>query len=322
MDWSLNQNEPLNVLLDGTAEITRALSNIFRIRQLGMITASVFGIPMAVILSFATYRLGNDCRAEPTLHPERCRMPEVIMYQAVQQKIATDKVLKAHFLADGVEQPIGNFRVFYDKPGFGDYQLHLREYQNAKYGKILVTLSQSQVKAFFDLFEDNNFTFSTYRNVKNIQAWKECYGYKQSLVEYINKNGAQRTAMEWVVPCRVCGLVTHEKLITVDHQNPQKGGENNAILKVFRGLGLTMTPPTGVKAGVVLKNLAASVGGLSGTADGGKYRLNPAGTLYYSIIKAAGQLKTLREKCIHSYLNLSPLCAHCNSSKNNNEMEF
>ncbi len=244
------------------------------------------------------------------------------MYHVIKQKVASDKVLDAYFLVDGTEQPIKSLKVCYDKPALGAYQVHLREYQNAKYGNTLVTLSESQIKAFFELLEDKEFTFSDHKNVKDVQAWKDFYGYKQIWVEYINKQGSTRSAHEWAVPCRYCGLVTHEKLITVDHQNPQTGGETYAVLKVFRGLGLTLTPPKGPKAAIALKKWAASVGGSSGTTDGGKYRLNPAGTIYYSMIKAANELATLKKKCMHSYLNLSPMCAHCNSSKNNREMEF
>lgn len=158
--------------------------------------------------------------------------------------------------------------------------------------------------------------------MKKVQAWKDFYGYKQIPAEYIDKQGNKKTTFEWAVPCRFCGLVTYEKLITVDHQNPQKGGEYFAVLKVFRGLGLTMSPPKGPKAAVTLKERAASVGGAWGKVSEGKYRLSEAGTIYYSIIKAAGQWDLLKKKCMHSYLNLSPMCAYCNSSKSNREMEF
>lgn len=244
------------------------------------------------------------------------------MYDAVKQAITSNNPLDAYFLADGNEQPIKTLKVYYDKPFLGHYQLHLREYQNAKYGNTLATVSQIQVEAFFNLLKNNEFTYTDHKDVKKIDAWKEFYGYKQIWVEYIDKLGNKRTANEWAVPCRYCGLVTHEKLITVDHQNPQTGGETYAVLKVFRGLGLTMKPPKGPKALSALKKWAAPVGGTLGTTDTGKYRLNQAGTIYYSIIKAANELGTLREKCMHSYLNLSPMCSHCNSSKSNRKMEF
>lgn len=82
------------------------------------------------------------------------------MYDAVKQKLESDKVLNAFLLVNESDSLIPSIKVLYDKPVFGSYQLHLREYQNGHYGKTLATLEEAKVKAFFDLLDNKEFTFS------------------------------------------------------------------------------------------------------------------------------------------------------------------
>ena len=55
-------------------------------------------------------------------------------------------------------------------------------------------------------------------------------------------------------------------------------------------------------------------------ADPGKAArntLNEKGTLLYSAIRAANDADNLMHECMHSILNLKPLCIRCNTSKGN-----
>lgn len=227
-------------------------------------------------------------------------------------------------IIDGSEFPISNLRVRADL---------LNNYTRAVLSHTLVTMdAQSQnvvnervritrqhVNNFYNFVENNSYTPSQYRQVKNHQVWRAFYDIQPYSFPKKNKQRDLYLHLADGTSCRKCEYLMPLRNLTVDHQRPQAGGEILAVLRVFRGLGLTSGGPklNGKNANAMAQH-ATNVGGVINQASkDGSNTTNDAGTLYYSVFKALGELNSLKEKCMHHYLNLRPLCGPCNSSLSN-----
>ena len=170
---------------------------------------------------------------------------------------------------------------------------------------------------FFSFFEgDLAFTANTYRKVKDLKLWQDVYGVKELMYEALSKRDGLYAKTEKSAFCRVCGLMLPLKVLTVDHQKAQTADVTAAILRVFRGLGLTKAGARGKKNTEAIAAWAAKVGGDTAPKGGTmaeRTTLNVFGGIYYSVFKAAGALPALSTACTHHYLNLRPVCGPCNS---------
>ena len=169
------------------------------------------------------------------------------------------------------------------------------------------------------------FAPSQYGNVKDYQPFRELYNVKDRMLLRIENKSETYQLLE-SAPCMQCGLVLPLRNLTVDHQAPQSGGELQAVAKVFRAFGLTKEGPQGPKG----KSIQSHVGSgaplevvptrpgrpaLAGTSKANRYTLNQWGAVLYSFAAECGDLGSLKQLCMHSLLNLAPLCGPCNSSK-------
>jgi hypothetical protein len=125
---------------------------------------------------------------------------------------------------------------------------------------------------------------------------------------------------ENTVPCYDCGLILPEKLITIDHQRPQAGQADEAVVKAFRALGLAKGGPKGPKGTAISASWAGKVGGLTGQSSQSqdeRYSTNEIGNIYLSLVILANEWGTLQNVCLHNIVNLRPLCSECNSPTRN-----
>jgi hypothetical protein len=133
------------------------------------------------------------------------------------------------------------------------------------------------------------------------------------LIPYIDKDGNLASRLEWTVPCRQCGLLLHEKLMSVDHVKAQAGDPLDPIFKLFRSVGYTEQNPTGNKGRAVLANAGISVGGRVGGGSGA-YELNPVGSIVFSLFRGGSYWTNLQNLSMHHFMNLRPVCSFCNPS--------
>ena len=83
---------------------------------------------------------------------------------------------------------------------------------------------------------------SRYRDVFKSHAF--CELYRCGYYNILRANGLQSTEC---LTCNECGYVLPRAHFDIDHQRPQSGGENEALLKMMRVLGLTKAGPHGKK---------------------------------------------------------------------------
>jgi hypothetical protein len=236
-------------------------------------------------------------------------------------KIAlSDPAIKAFFLADSLEQPGSGHHVkAVAKYNQIDTLTLMNEY--VKPAQALHTITGVQIAKFFKLFGvAKGYTKATYRNVKDSPHWRTAYAIEPVWFSRMHKTHGPMPLLADATSCRACGLVLPLRNLTIDHQKAQAGGEEAAICRVFRGVGLTVAGPHGAKNNMALGQFATLVGGNSNPPRGSRedrYTLNAAGAIYYSVLKAANQLGELKKACMHHYLNLRPICGPCNSSLGN-----
>lgn len=227
-------------------------------------------------------------------------------------------------------------RVYYDML----YLNKARNFKDSNYiicvcknqNKVQVEVQDKQMKnslaydfgdfeKFADWIKSTSYTKSTYANVKNNSTFKKLYQFDNRNIGYIHDKNFG-VIQEETGPCMVCGIVLPIRLLSIDHKRPQTGGYNEAILKVFRVMGLTKEGPQGPKGIALQTNNIVSIGTkptrqkLSGTSLDDRYTLNDKGIVFYSLAVQLNE-NILEEECMHNLVNLAPLCQFCNSSRSN-----
>ena len=194
----------------------------------------------------------------------------------------------------------------------------------------------------WDLFEDAAksilllYFFADYRRIKEHTVFRKIYGYNpHGVVNYWDGAKVVPITCE-TFPCMRCGLLLPANNITIDHQKPQEGGEVLAVLKSFRAIGMTQEGPKGAKGlAVAQKNTYDLL--LSGLLNNNirgpisphpqplvdfgnrakRQTLSEQGAVIYSALLWGGDKPVVFKTCMHSLLNLKPMCLRCNTSKGN-----
>ena len=245
------------------------------------------------------------------------------MKQAVIDHLVANRAVLAYTLNNTIEESVPDHRVFCETFGISITKVTYNHFKAGNKGPALHSIDAAKFDQFFAFFEGaEQFTPNTYRKVKDNNAWRAVYDCEDHFLwKYMDvKTRSYLFKEETVLPCRRCGIVMPLKIATVDHQMPQAGGGIHAICRVFRGLGLSIGGPRGRKNQKAVSEMADKVGGIANPPVGSateRYSLNAAGATYWSIIRAAKEVKTLETKCMHNALNLRPLCPPCNSALGN-----
>ncbi len=121
-------------------------------------------------------------------------------------------------------------------------------------------LEREELRNFFAFVQDH--TDSNYRNVKYDQLWRQVYGVRQKQFDTYDSRANQKgTTILDATYCQNCGVVLPLRNLTIDHQKPQQGGAMEAMLRVFRALGLTVSTGSGQKNRFLQGQFAPFVGG-------------------------------------------------------------
>ena len=128
-----------------------------------------------------------------------------------------------------------------------------------------------------------------------------------------------------VVVCRQCGVLIPLKVASIDHQAPQTGGQDKAMLRFFRVADCTVGGGVGAKFNAIHSLVHKDRNPIGNDVDPSsikstkeeRYTLNAAGLIYYSLIRHAGLLDEFARACMHSGFNLRPVCPPCNSRVSN-----
>lgn len=219
------------------------------------------------------------------------------------------------------------------KVAFGDKAFGIGDYINDINGSRLnnsTTFNKDTMEnfcRFAECIEDwyTGKTSSTYReSVFENADW--CALYQKRTMKFAGIEGTQQTEIERdAFPCFKCGILFPKENITIDHQYPQEGGMARAALKTLRALGLTVTGPSGKKAtlmGKRAKNILAVPTEIKTkrghiavkVTDNNKTTLTDEGIAFFSIAKELGG-GMFGTYCMHSIINMKPLCGYCNTSK-------
>lgn len=193
----------------------------------------------------------------------------------------------------------------------------------------LAALSRTELDNFMSFVSDNS--DNNYRNVKDNARWRTLYGVRlKNFDTYDSKTNQTGTKQYLTTYCQHCHVVLPLRNLTIDHQKPQQGGEMEAMVRVFRALGLTVSTGTGTKNRYLQGQYAGSVGGNTtvigrgGTrgTDQDRYTLTDKGALILSVLHNAGQYDLLKTMCMHHIANLRPMCGPCNSGLRNSNVTF
>lgn len=190
-----------------------------------------------------------------------------------------------------------------------------------------VTLNLGPVYAYAGSITAIAFAKTQYGNVVDDPMFHKLYDVQDRFLSYI-EDGATITRSTPSAPCMICGFILPLRNLTVDHQRPQTGGVNEAVLKTFRAFGLTTEGPQGPKGRAILAHITQGIqvgavatqparAVLGGTSLADRYTLSDIGTVLYSFVASAGETALLESQCMHGLLNLKPACGACNSARGN-----
>ncbi len=172
---------------------------------------------------------------------------------------------------------------------------------------------------------DDAYMTTTYRSCMSNPAWRTMFQVGPRSVKRIVGTTVTAT-FEDTMPCYRCGLLLPLDQITIDHDKPQSGGGEQAVLKVLRNIsqGLTHAPGVGGVASSYRSGVFAALPTRAGGAGGGsaegreaRYTLTEKGMLFLSVATAASSSADVSRYCMHSLFNLKPYCAKCNIAKSN-----
>lgn len=195
-------------------------------------------------------------------------------------------------------------------------------------GQEIETLTRQQLRDFFDfvcLHTDTN-----YRTVKNSQLWRTLYGvHPKTFSTYDSKQNTNGVAMFDSSYCQHCGLILPLRNLTIDHQKPQSGGEVEAMLRLFRAAGLTVSTGYGNKNRHLQNNFAAGFGGNTTVLPRGqkgnvndRYTLTLKGALYFTVLQSFNLTTEMKKMSMHHIVNLRPMCGPCNSQLRDTNVIF
>lgn len=249
----------------------------------------------------------------------------------------TNGRVPARTIQDGADTPLAGFEL--------EVQRSDRSVALVQLGPMptyVLKLDEAQINGLLDGINVLSYAEGSYRNVKTNPVWRQLYQYKMRTLPYVvGTTEVSTMPPESSFPCSDCGIILPEKLTSVDHKKPQSGGEIHAVCKVFRALGMTSLGASGTKGALVSRlgalhmqmgvsfgrdfsGLVPEVPTAPGRARGTRgvtaeklqrYTLNDVGRSIYTLAAAAGALDKVYSRCVHSFLNLRPVCPNCNSRK-------
>lgn len=194
-----------------------------------------------------------------------------------------------------------------------DRSIELWDYKNGNFLQRRAALDREEInKLLADIAGDWSFDSSSYRKVKEVEIWQKVYDYKKRHLVYDGTNKWQDS-----VYCDGCRILLRSDCVTVDHHKPQSGGGVQAVLKIFRALGLTQAGPKGHMGKQIWKK-SSYIRDTDLAAPGTqakRYAVNETGALFFSLVQWVGGWAELEENCLNHVLNLRPMCIHCNTSK-------
>jgi hypothetical protein len=202
-----------------------------------------------------------------------------------------------------------------------------------------------QIYAIALIIDELSYAESTYDNIVRQRLFRLLYQVAQRGIQYVDGVTPGLKTMD-SLPCQNCGLLLPLSHMTIDHVRPQTGGEVEAVAKVLRILGFTMAGPTSPKSQQLQAGVQSAMRHQQGLSIGlhnmsmervvtavptkpgrgpkvvtstvlDRYSLNWEGYLFYSLVKGLGCITQLQTRCMHSLVNLKPLCGPCNGSRGN-----
>lgn len=187
----------------------------------------------------------------------------------------------------------------------------------------IATADRPKVETLYRNIENYAYSSSTYRDIKTNVLWKQIYAVQAGAIDYWNKKTPASTKMVDKAFCLgACGLHLPLSVLTIDHQRPQSLTGLEVLMRMFRGMGLTMGAPAGFKNTQMMARWANDVGGNPDSTRSkdkdDQNTLSMQGVLYFSIFRHIGvPINELKDIAMHHFLNLRPMCGPCNSSRSN-----
>lgn len=229
-----------------------------------------------------------------------------------------------------------------DGPGINDVGLLLYNYQTQYEFGLCYEEILKYLQGIDKVTVNNYASDGAHRSVKDNAPWKKIYRVDTYPLTHMDTTGAVATRQTRACPCYNCGFLTPMENIEIDHHKPQVGGGDQAILKVFRHLGMTDAAGHGklstqnnalIRSGIKRfihigdgtpqspKNNPIGAGfiALQGDQDAlrARYTLDGSGIIVLSLAIAITGHQDLQTRCLNSYVNLRPLCGACNGRKSN-----
>lgn len=184
-----------------------------------------------------------------------------------------------------------------------------------------------EVRAYAAMITNNALAPTRYTKVMDDFIFQKLYDVTERPLSYI-ECGEMIIRSTLSAPCMICGIILPLRNLTIDHQRPQSGGGLEAVVKTFRGLGLTTEGPQGPKGIAILNHVKQAIPlsaaqtqqgrpPLNGASLSNRYTLNQMGAALYSFVEIAGAAGVLESQCMHGVFNLRPVCGACNSDRGN-----
>lgn len=217
-------------------------------------------------------------------------------------------------------------RLYIDRKNPLAPRIQLKEIMNFGEPKLLLSMDLSELKKIAGDLSNAYMTKAGYRRVLVDPLWKTLFNVEDRNFDYIEGHATKVRPMA-SLPCYQCGLILPAEHITIDHSMPQAGGENHAVLKVFRNLNYNLTVSSGqghfahAYANGVTQGLPTKAGREMNFTDADgkerRYTLSLRGAAVLSAIVEATSMHDVKTACMHSAFNLRPYCAKCNIKKSN-----
>ena len=170
------------------------------------------------------------------------------------------------------------------------------------------------------------------------------YSGKIRTISFLDSKGVLCRKKMASIPCHYCGIIVPLSHITVDHKAPSLEKTPNrrgyAVLKTLRALSnyYTVAPGEGKKSIIAQSTLVGiphdppmvptKMNRVASTTPGSRAnrdKITEKGILFFNIANlyfGNGSRMYNYDHFVHTFLNLAPVCSHCNSSKQENRGTF
>lgn len=223
--------------------------------------------------------------------------------------------LHLYTLEPKAERLISGYNLWIERPGPDRQKLVVGIVDTNN--KMVHEFHPGRLLGFVRMLDNLGHAKTQYGKVSDSHIFRTLYNFaNRQLPAFVN--GVETTQAVDSGPCMGCGFIYPWDKLTIDHQRPQGGGANEAVLKAMRHCGLTEEGPKGHKGQALLQHLQSGARltpvppkpGRAITSTGNlekRYTLTVEGTTIYTLLRSENKIGDLKALAMHG---LGPVDNH------------